>query len=259
MSVTFDFGIEADFPESEITPRGKVLCTSEAQFSARPYLVLFDESKPHPAELDHFLSRPFSGHSWNHYLLYWLQDYPIGLARSFAYFHLSGRQELPQTEFVDADADSILLLVDKLKEFRPFYESLLGAGGAAAFSDDCRRLLAARRVFAEIEITRQARRTWKKSIMQAATPLDETYLHLSFMQSAFQAVLDALLLNDLQLDRHQIIDDRLYDNPIYKRLRGKKLQKVVDFLSAWHRQSYKLPPFAKRFIRSFCRTSLRKA
>jgi len=258
MNTVFDFGLESAFPRSEVTDNGKILSSSEVELVTRPYLVLFDESKSQPAQLDHFLSKPFPGHSWNHYLLYWLQDYPIELVRSFACFLLSGRRQLPQTQLLDADADSILFLAQKLKEFEPFYESLLGAR-CPDFLADCRKLFARRRILGEIRAQEEPARPCGKNLAQAATPLDETYLHLSFMQSAFLAHIDACLLDYLGMDKNHIIDNRLYDNPIYKRLCGKAPQTVMKFLAAWHRQSYRLPPFAKRFIRSFRRITLRKA
>lgn len=257
MNTFFDFGIESGFPQSKVSNRGKIICSSEAELVARPYLVFSDESRSQPAELDHFLSRPFPGHSWNHYLLYWLQDYPVELMRSFASFHLSGRRQLPETELVDADADGILFLAEKLKDLKPFYESFLGAR-SADFLADCNGLFARARVFGRILTPDEAAPPCRESLLEAATPLDETYLHLSFMQSAFQAYLDALLLENLRMDKRGVIDDRLYDNPIYERLCREEPQKVVAFLASWHRQSYRLPAFAKKFIRSFRAIPLRK-
>jgi len=257
MQSVFDFGIDCFFPESDLSKDGKIIPASKKGLAVHPYFVRSDEARPDEPDASHYLARKFPGHSLNHYFLFWLQPVPIQVARSFAYFHLSGKEEYPEVTFVPAQAESVNELIDAVREFIPFYEGLIGRRRADAFKNNCLRLVDEERIFSQVSMQESTGPARPDEIEPAiVAQLDETYLHLTFFQNAFEALLDELLLTHLDMDKARLIDERFYRNPIFKRLQGKGTAAKMKFLSRWERQSYRLPVYAKKFIRSFRRIKI---
>ena len=249
-----EFGCQVAFSAVKVDAEGRLAFVDAPLLAIQPY---FDVGTPYDpdnweadgqARLSHFLVRPFPGHEWNHFFLYLLQQRPVELAQTLAGGLAGADASADQGEIEPASVEDAAASLERFDGWLTAFTDMAGRRRADRLRQAAERFVGPD-AYVKTSFSAAARPSAHRSV-RIGRLLDETYLHMAFTAESFGLAMDVWLLEALGEDVDDYVSDRARRNPLFLRLQRLGRRAGMEFLEAWHRQSYRYPPFTANFVRT---------